>query len=209
MDATTLISTLALTVGAAWCSGMNLYATISVLALMHRYSGFELPAGMEVIASDIVLWPAIALYVIEFFADKFPAVDTAWDTVHTFIRIPAGAVLAAMAIGEVPMEWQLLAGLVGGTLAFGSHTTKATTRVAAHGTGTSPLVSPVASISEDALVVGTLALVWANPWLALLAVFLMIIGSAVLVGILWVALRRVYRFILGKGLEPVPHGPEV
>ncbi|MCC5874576.1 MAG: DUF4126 domain-containing protein [Candidatus Sumerlaeia bacterium] len=209
MDAPTIISTLALTMGAAWCSGMNLYATVAVLALMHRYTGFELPVGMEAVASDIVLWPAIALYVIEFVADKVPAIDTAWDTVHTFIRVPAGVVLAAMAIGEVPVEWQILAGLAGGTLAFGSHATKFTTRVAAHGSGTSPVVSPVASISEDALVVGTLALVWANPWLAILAVILMIIGSAVLVTMLWYALRRVYSFILGRGVEPVAAGPEV
>lgn len=209
MDAPTLISTIALTLGAGWCSGMNLYATVAVLGLMHRHTGFELPAGMEAVASDVVLWPALFLYVVEFFADKVPAIDTAWDTVHTFIRVPAGAVLAAMALGPVPLEWQLLAGLVGGSLALGSHATKTTTRVAAHGSGTSPLVSPTVSLAEDGLVVGTLALIAAYPWLGLAALLVMMIGAACLMALLWVVARRAFRLLMGKrppsGPVPAPH----
>jgi hypothetical protein len=206
MDAPTILSTLALTLGAAWCSGINLYATVAVLGLMHTYTGFDLPAEMAVVAHPLVMWTAIILYAVEFVADKIPAVDSAWDSVHTFIRVPAGAVLAAMALGDVPTELQLVALLIGGGLAFGAHATKASLRLAAHGTGTSPIASPVLSTVEDTVVVGTVALIATNPVLALAVLALLMIGAYfVLVG-LWRLCRGTWRAIRGTPAEVPAEG---
>ena len=189
-----IVGQLALALGASWCAGINLYATIAVLGLMARYiPGFELPPDLEILASGWVVIPALAMYVIEFVADKVPAVDSAWDTLHTFIRIPAGAALAVAALGEVPAEVQMGAALLGGTLALGSHTAKATTRMAAHGAGVSPVVSPTASLVEDGLVIATVGLLAANPILTLGLTLMMIIGAGFLLYFLWSIARRVLR----------------
>ncbi len=194
-------------VGASWCAGLNLYATVFVLGAMHRWvDGFSLPGSLDVLASHWVMWPALALYIIEFLADKFPAVDSAWDTVHTFIRPPAGAVLAAMAVGDVPLPLQVCAALVGGFLAFGSHATKATARVVAHTTGTSPIVSPVASVTEDVLVVSTLGLIVAHPIIAAILLVLMMVGAFILMRLCWKFARFLFSRIFGRsrGTPPIP-----
>ncbi len=197
-----VIMTLAVGLGASWCAGINLYATVFVLGALSRWTAFDLPGELVVLESHWVLWPALAMYTLEFFADKFPAVDTAWDSIHTFIRIPAGVVLAATAMGDVPMEFQMLAGLVGGTLATASHATKATTRLVAHSTATSPIVSPVASVIEDITVVGFLAFVVANPLLSLLLLAMMVIASGFLLWSFWkitrLVLQRLFAAISGE-----------
>lgn len=199
MDFTTLVSTLALTLGAGWCAGINLYATVAVLGLLHRFmESFTLPGEMAVLGNEYVIFVAGLLYCVEFVADKIPALDSAWDTIHTFIRIPAGAVLAAMALGDVSLEMQVIAGLLGGSLAFGAHTTKATTRLAAHGTGTSPVASPVISTVEDVAVVGTIALVAANPILALFLLAVMLVASYFILRMFWKLARKTMRAILGR-----------
>ena len=197
MSGMEIVSSLALALGAGWCSGINLYATVGVLGLLHRYTAFDLPGGMEVLGNDMVVWPALILYCIEFVADKVPAVDSAWDAIHTFIRVPAGAVLAAMALGDVPMEMQILAGLVGGTLALGSHVTKATTRLVAHGTGTSPVLSPVVSVIEDVVVIGTVGLVASNPLAALALLAAMMVAAYFLVRTFWRVARKAFRALFG------------
>lgn len=202
-----IVAQLALAMGASWCAGINLYATVAVLGLMvHFVPGFQLPPDLQILASPWVIVPAATLYCVEFFADKVPAVDSAWDTIHTFIRVPAGAALAAAAITDVPADVQIGAALIGGTLAFGSHTAKATTRVAAHGTGTSPLVSPAASLVEDGLVIATIGLLAANPLLALGMTVAMIIAAAVLMYFLWSITRSVFRAFAGNR-EPEPNVP--
>jgi hypothetical protein len=201
-----IIMTLAVALGASWCAGINLYATVFVLGALSRWTAFDLPGDLVILESHWVLWPALAMYTIEFFADKFPAVDTAWDSIHTFIRIPAGVVLAATAMGDVPLEFQMLAGLVGGTLATASHTTKATTRLVAHSTATSPIVSPVASVIEDITVIGFLAFVVANPLLSLLLLAIMVIASGFLLWSFWkitrLVLRRLVAFLSGEPQLP-------
>ncbi len=198
-DAASLIGTLALVLGAGWCAGINLYATLAVLGLLHRYAdGFALPGEMAVLGSNWVIWPAVFMYLVEFFTDKVPAIDSLWDTVHTFIRIPAGAVLAGMAVGEVPLEMQLAAGILGGTLALGSHATKSTTRMAAHSTGTSPVASPSLSLAEDVLVVGTIGLIAANPMLALLVLVVMLAAAVLLMWTFWRVARRVWRTLFRR-----------
>ncbi|MDX2177505.1 MAG: DUF4126 domain-containing protein [Candidatus Sumerlaeia bacterium] len=201
-----IIATLALALGASWCAGINLYATVFVLGALHRYTGFELPAGMEPITSDWVLWPSLFLYCVEFVADKVPAVDSAWDTVHTFLRVPAGAVLAATALGDVPMEFQLLAGLLGGSLALASHTTKATTRLALHGSGGS-LAAPIVSVGEDVLVVAAMGLVAANPVLSLFIVAVMMVAAYYILKAFWGLAKRVangLRSLFGGGAPAEP-----
>jgi hypothetical protein len=201
-----VIMALAVALGASWCAGINLYATVFVLGALSRWTAFDLPGDLVVLESHWVLWPALAMYTIEFFADKFPAVDTAWDSIHTFIRIPAGVVLAATAMGEVPLEFQMLAGLVGGTLATTSHATKATTRLVAHSTATSPIVSPVASVIEDITVVGFLAFVVSNPLLSLLLLAMMVIASGFLLWSFWkitrLVLRRLVAILSGEPQLP-------
>lgn len=203
MDLTTIISTLAVALGASFTSGINLYATVAVLGILHRYvEGFTLPGDLEVLASHWVIWPALFMYTIEFVADKVPAVDSVWDAIHTFIRVPAGAIIAAAALGDVPGEFQVMAGLVGGTLALGSHVTKATVRLAAHSTGTSPIVSPVVSTAEDIGVVGLVALAALHPVISMLVLVVFLIGCYYLMRTFWVLARKAFRGLMGKKSQP-------
>jgi len=204
MTAYGVLFKLSLVLGVGWCSGLNLYATVAVLGLMHRYlPGFTLPPGLDALGSHWVIWPAVVLYCVEFVADKIPAVDSVWDTIHTFLRVPAGAVLAAMALGDVPLEVQLCAALIGGGLALGAHTTKATTRVVAHSTGTSPIVTPAASVVEDGLVITTMALIAAHPVLAVVFVVLMMVLAALLLWTFWRLVKKVFRSLFtGRRVAP-------
>lgn len=186
-----LMMTLTLALGASFLAGINLYATLFTLGALSRFTAFNLPGGLDVLESDWVMWPALAMYLVEFVADKVPAVDTTWDAVQTFLRVPAGVIIAATALGDVPMEFQLLAGMVGGTLAATSHLTKSTTRVAAHVTGTSPILSPVLSVVEDVTVVSLLALMVAHPVIAGVILVLMLIGALVILYFMW----RVVKFV--------------
>ena len=114
MDITALI---ALSMGAAWASGLNLYAAVAVLGLMGATGSMDLPAGMEMLQNPWVIAAAGAMYVVEFFADKIPGVDSAWDTIHSFIRVPAGAVLAATVFADASTAEMLAAGAGGGARA--------------------------------------------------------------------------------------------
>lgn len=201
-----IIATIALALGASWCAGINLYATVAVLGLMHRYSGFTLPPGMEALAHDFVLWPAIVMYALEFFADKVPAVDTTWDAIQTFFRVPAGAVLAATALGDVPAEFSVLAAMIGGGLAFTSHTAKATGRIALHGTGGS-IATPVVSLGEDGLVVATIALVATHPVLSLFLLAAMMICAYFLLRFFWSLTRKLAKWLFGRGRRPTTPPP--
>jgi hypothetical protein len=145
MDA---VSMIALSMGAAWASGINLYATIFMLGYMATTGNITLPEEMEVVANPMVMTAAGLMYCIEFFADKIPGVDSGWDTIHTFIRIPAGAMLAATAVGDVTPAVELSAGLLGGAFAAGSHMTKAGSRLLIN-TSPEPVTNWTASVSED------------------------------------------------------------
>ena len=112
---------IALTMGVAWASGINLYATLLVLGLLGNMGYMQLPPDLQIVADPLVIAAAGFMYFMEFFADKTPGVDTGWDTVHTFIRIPAGAALAAGAAADVGTAATIAAALVGGGLAAGRH----------------------------------------------------------------------------------------
>src|SRR5215510_6815634 len=126
------LATLGLGMGSAWLSGVNLYATVLTLGLVQRFGLVQLPGDLEFISRTWVIAPAAALYAVEFLADKIPVVDSIWDAIHTFIRIPAGAVMAASAFANFDPSVRAAAMLAGGTLALGSHGTKASMRVAAN-----------------------------------------------------------------------------
>jgi len=141
---TQLISTIAVAMGASWVSGINLYATVATLGLLAGQS--------QVLTSWWVIGVAVVLYLIEFFADKIPIVDSTWDVIHTFIRVPAGAVLAASAFGDFDRSIQVIALLLGGGLALSSHGTKAATRAVLNASP-EPVSNIVASVVEDILAV--------------------------------------------------------
>ena len=147
-----LISTIAIAMGSAWVSGINLYACVATLGLLSRFAHLKLPGELEVVTNGWVIGVALALYVIEFVADKVPWVDSTWDVIHTFIRIPAGAVLAAAAFGDFDRSIQMIALLLGGGLALSSHGTKAATRAVLN-TLPEPVTNAVVSVAEDVLAI--------------------------------------------------------
>src|SRR5919107_732570 len=146
------IHTLAIGMGASWVSGISLYASVATLGLLGRFADLQLPGELQVLTSWWVIGVAIALYAIEFVADKVPWIDSTWDVIHTFIRIPAGAILAAGAFGDFDRSIQVIALLLGGGLALSSHGTKAATRVALNASP-EPFSNSVASVIEDVIAV--------------------------------------------------------
>jgi hypothetical protein len=180
------ISTLAVSMGAAWVSGINLYATVATLGLLGRFAHLKLPSDLDVVTNWWVIGVALFLFVIEFIADKIQLVDSVWDIIHTFIRIPAGAVLAATAFGDFDRRVQVIALLLGGGLALSSHGTKAAARALIN-TSPEPVSNIVVSLSEDILAVVTVVAAVFLP----VVVFLII--AAGLIFSFWL-LPRVVRF---------------
>ena len=146
-----LISTLALTMGTAWASGINLYATIATLGILGITGNIVLPEHLHILQEPLVIGAACLMYFVEFFADKTPGIDSGWDAIHTFIRIPAGAMLAAGAVGNVNPAVAVAAGILGGTITATSHTLKAGSRVLIN-TSPEPFSNWIASIAEDVAV---------------------------------------------------------
>ncbi len=202
MDAVSLI---ALSMGAAWASGINLYATIFMLGYMGTTGNINLPVELEVLSNPMVMTAAGIMYCVEFFADKIPGVDSGWDTIHTFIRIPAGAMLASSAVGDVTPAIELTSALLGGALATGSHTTKAGTRLLIN-TSPEPVTNWSASISEDLLVIGGLWAALNHPVLFIIGLIIFILLMIWLLPRLWRLIKRIfYRIGSWLGLcEPLP-----
>jgi hypothetical protein len=146
------IETLGLALGAGFSSGLNLYATIATLGLLERFGVIHLPPSLHILSHSAVLGIAVVLYVLEFFADKIPYIDTAWDVIHTFIRPPTAAFLAFSAAGAAPAEWRWGAALLAGGVALTSHGTKASARAAVN-TTPEPFSNWILSFGEDALAV--------------------------------------------------------
>ncbi|MGI9068886.1 MAG: DUF4126 domain-containing protein [Pyrinomonadaceae bacterium] len=180
------ISTLAISMGASWVSGINLYAAVATLGLLGRFAHLKLPGDLDVVTNWWVIGVALFLFVIEFIADKIQLVDSVWDIIHTFIRIPAGAVLAATAFGDFDRSVQVIALLLGGGLALSSHGTKAAARALINASP-EPVSNIVVSLSEDILAVVTIVAAVFLP----VVVFLII--AAGLIFSFWL-LPRVLRF---------------
>lgn len=171
-----IIKTISLSMGAAWACGINLYATVFVLGILGATGNLVLPRNLEILSDPVVLWAAGFMYFVEFFADKTPGVDTGWDVVHTFIRIPAGVMIAAGAVGDVNPSLALAAGILGGGLATGSHLTKSGSRLLIN-TSPEPFSNWIASVLEDVAVIGGILAALHNPilFLALLIGFVCLI----------------------------------
>lgn len=184
-------SQLALALGSSLGAGFNLYLTVLTLGLLHRFEVFQLPPELAVIAHTWVLIAAGALFLVEFVADKVPYVDNAWDAVQGFIRVPAGALLAVGAMGDLPAHWLWMAGLAGGFVSLSAHSAKASARLAVNASP-EPFSNWILSISEDLLSVGLLWLVTHYPWLAVGAAVVLLAGCLLTIYLLY----RFFRLIL-------------
>jgi len=175
-----IIQTIALTMGVAWASGINLYAAILVLGIMGSTGNIALPPDLMILTGPLIISGAGVMYIIEFFADKIPGVDNGWDTVHTFIRIPLGALLAAAAVGDANPSVAIAAAILGGGLAASTHATKAGTRVLINASP-EPFTNWFASLGEDAAVIAGL---WAALHYPLLFVIFIIFFIILLIWLL-------------------------
>ena len=204
MDTTQLI---ALAAALGWASGLRLYAVLAITGLAGYAGWVELPQGLKILQHPAMLAGSGFMLFVEFFADKIPGIDTLWDMVHTLVRIPAGAALAAAVFGADHATAAALAALLGGTLAATSHVAKATTRAAAN-TSPEPFSNIGLSLLGDLSVPGMLWLAFTHPVWALVALALAVVAMLVLVWLLskflaglWVRLRT----WLGQAPSPLPH----
>ena len=167
-------STLSLALGTAWTSGINLYATVTVLGLLQKFGATKLPGGLDVLDNWWIIGIAGFLYLIEFFADKIPYVDSVWDVIHTFIRVPAGAIVAYSATNEMDASVGVIAALLGGGLALSSHGTKAALRAGAN-LSPEPVSNWALSLVEDVLaIVGAILAVVAPVLIAIVLIIFLI-----------------------------------
>jgi hypothetical protein len=162
--------------GSAWLSGFNLYATVLTLGLLQRFHLVQLPGDLDFLSRGWVIGVAAVLYLVEFLADKIPVVDSVWDVIHTFIRVPAGAVLAASAFAHFDPAVRAVALLAGGTLALGSHGTKASVRMTVNASP-EPFSNIFLSVVEDVFTIGLAALAAFHPvvMLAIVVAFILLL----------------------------------
>jgi hypothetical protein len=183
------IETLGMALGAGFSSGLNLYATVATLGLLERFGVIHLPQSLHALSHPAVLSIAVVLYIVEFFADKIPYVDTVWDALHTFIRPPAAAFLAYGAAGAAPAEWRWAAALLAGGVALTSHGTKASARAAVN-TTPEPLSNWALSFGEDVLAVWLTWMATAHPLATTIIVVMLVALSAFLLFYLFRFARR-------------------
>ena len=187
-------STLSLALGSAWTSGINLYATVTVLGLLQKFGATKLPGGLDVLDNWWIIGVAGGLYLVEFFADKIPYLDNVWDVIHTFIRVPAGAVVAYAATNQMDPSIYIPAALLGGGLAFGSHGTKAALRVGAN-LSPEPVSNWILSLVEDFIAfAGTLLAVFA-PFIIASILVIFVIFFVWFVPKVFRAMRRMFKAI--------------
>jgi hypothetical protein len=173
---------IAIAAALGWASGLRLYAVLFLTGMAGQLGWVSLPTGLHLLQSPVMLGASGFMLFVEFFADKIPGLDTLWDMVHTVVRIPAGAALAASVFGADQSSWALAAALIGGTLAATSHLAKTTTRAAAN-TSPEPFSNVGLSLLGDSVVPASLWLSWAHPY-----VFFVALGVAlvVMVALIWV-----------------------
>ncbi len=187
------ITTVSTAAGSAWLSGINLYATVVTLGLLQRYQLVKLPGELGILGNWWVIGLAAGLYLVEFIADKIPAVDSVWDALHTFIRVPAGAILAATAFADFDPAVKTAAMIIGGSIALGSHGAKAATRLAAN-TSPEPFSNITLSLLEDVLAFGSTVLMVFFP------VAILVVVIIFLVLLIWLAPKviRALRRLLAR-----------
>ncbi len=184
------LASLATAAGLGWASGVRLYAVVFFLGLLHFFGIYTLPANLQTLGNGWVMGAAGFMFLVEFLADKIPGFDSVWDAAHTFIRVPAGALLAAAAVAGGDPGMSVAAAILGGTIAAGSHITKASTRALIN-TSPEPFSNWTASFSEDALSIGALwtALFYPLVFLGFLIVFFIL--AIWLLPKIWRGLKRV------------------
>ncbi len=171
--------------GLSWASGLRLYAVLFIVGVLGKMGFIALPEHLQILSHNVVLVASGLMLAMEFFADKIPVIDSVWDSIHTFIRIPAGALLAAGTVANIGPEWAFIAALLGGTLASGSHFTKAGSRALIN-TSPEPFSNWAASFGEDFMVVGGL-------WAALFAPVVFLIGLALFLLLMVWILPKIWR----------------
>jgi Domain of unknown function (DUF4126) len=200
MEKLDTLQLIALAAALGWASGVRLYAVLFVVGAAGFAGWFEIPAHLRVLSHPLVLCASGFMVAAEFFADKIPGFDSVWDLVHTFIRIPAGAALAASVFGDSPPAWMLASAILGGALAAGSHFTKAGARMVIN-TSPEPVSNWAASFGEDLLVGTLLYLALAHPVALLIVLTLLIVASLWLLPKLWRFIRamsaRIWRGLHG------------
>jgi hypothetical protein len=184
-----VITMLGRTLGFSFAAGVNLYATVAMLGLASRFGWVRLPEQFGVFDNDYVIAGAVVMYVIEFFADKIPYVDTVWDMIHTAIRPAGGALIAVSTLGEASPTTQGLIALLGGTVAAGSHLTKTSTRAVAN-TSPEPFSNWILSLGEDVFVVGLAYLAMQYPMVALVVACVLLTLIAVFAVVIVKTVRR-------------------
>ena len=187
----------------AWASGLRLYLVIFALGLAGYFGYYDLPKGLEVLQHPWVMGAAGFMVAMEFVADKVPAIDSAWDALHTFIRIPAGALLAAGATGDTLTPLTIAAGLLGGTITAGTHFTKAGGRAVIN-TSPEPFSNWGASITEDLLVMSGIWLALTHPLVFLLLLLLFLLMLVWLIPKVWRGVKLVLERLRGPEASPSP-----
>ncbi|MBN1794047.1 MAG: DUF4126 domain-containing protein [Candidatus Omnitrophica bacterium] len=186
-----VLNSIGVLLGSSWASGVNLYLTITGLGIANRLGWIALPGDMDIISHPAIIGIAAFMYAIEFIADKVPYVDSAWDSVHTFIRPLGGAALGYMAMADMGQAAQIPVALLTGSVALDSHLTKATTRVAIN-TSPEPVTNSVASVTEDAGVIGVMYLILQHPVIAALLVIAFIAFSVWFLRKMFHLVKRVF-----------------
>jgi len=198
------LSTIAIAAALAWASGVRLYAVLFLVGLASQYQwfGWIAPESMQLLSHPLVLGTTGFLLFVEFFADKIPGVDTLWDAVHTFIRIPAGALLAAGVIGaDDGAAWALAAALLGGSITAGTHFLKSGGRAAIN-TSPEPVSNWTASFTEEAAVLGGLWLAFTHPLVFLLLLLLFMLLAIWLAPKIWRFFKRIIQKLFGQRSSP-------
>src|SRR6516225_4294968 len=205
MDA---LQQLGFAMGTAWTSGINLYATVAALGIAQASGLVQLPPGLEVLGNPAVIAVAVVMYLVEFFADKVPYADSGWDAVHTFIRVPAGALLAARALGPTNPALEVVAALAGGSVALAAHGTKATLRLAINASP-EPFSNWAASVAEDCVAFFGVWAAFQHPYLMLALVTAFLGLSIYLVPKLLRGLRSAFRKLFGSDRAGTAGAPPV
>jgi hypothetical protein len=197
------LEALSLAMGTAWTSGINLYATVAALGIAGRSEMINLPPDLQVLTHPAVIAVACIMYIIEFFADKVPYVDSGWDVLHTFIRVPAGAILAAQSLGDMNSALELAALLAGGTVALAAHGTKATARLAINASP-EPFSNWFASVTEDVAVLGGIWIIFNHPILMIILVLSFLVLVVWLVPKLFRLAKRGFQALRNRlrGIKP-------
>ena len=196
-------SLMALAAGLGWASGFRLYALIFTLGALDRFAGVTLPGDLNVLSNNWVLGISGVLLLTEFLADKIPWLDSVWDSIHTFIRIPAGAALAAGVMGDQGAAMQIATALLGGTLAAGTHLAKAGTRAAIN-TSPEPFSNVAASVGEDAMFAGGMWVLLNYPLLFLIGLAIFIVLASILIYFLWRCIKVLFQGVRRKSVGSNP-----